>query len=292
MQIGLIGLGRMGGNIARRLMQHGHQVVVYDRDPKAVKSLAEAGAAGAGGLDELARKLAKPCAIWVMLPAGAPTESTIEALGSLLAAGDLIIDGGNTYYRDDIRRAQALAPARIDYADVGTSGGVWGLDRGYCMMIGGDKAVVTHLDPIFACLAPGIGKIERTPGRQNRDPRAARGYIHCGPNGAGHFVKMVHNGIEYGDMQLIGESYHLLAALAGLDAAGLHDVFARWNKGPLDSYLIEITRDIFGYRDRIVGKAVLVQAAAVRIPQLLVARTVALNRALMAILIVLLFDCH
>src|SRR5471030_2244506 len=201
MQLGMIGLGRMGGNIVRRLMQHGHDCVVFDRDAAAVTTIVGEGAHGSGGLEDLVKQLKPPRAIWIMLPAGKITEATVEQLATLLDRGDIVIDGGNSFWQDDIRRGAALAPKGIHYVDVGTSGGVWGLERGYCMMIGGDKAIVDHLDPIFAAMAPGIGSVPRTLHREGRDPRAEQGYIHAGPTGAGHFVKMVHNGIEYGLMQ-------------------------------------------------------------------------------------------
>ena len=197
MQLGMIGLGRMGGNIVRRLMRSGHQAVVYDKDPKAVAGLAADGATASNALEDFVTRLAKPRTAWVMLPAGKITEATIETLAKLMQTGDVIIDGGNTFWQDDVRRGKALRERGIDYVDVGTSGGIWGIERGYCMMIGGDKAVVNRLDPIFAALAPGIGEIPRTPGRDGRDGRIEQGYIHAGPVGAGHFVKMIHNGIEY-----------------------------------------------------------------------------------------------
>jgi 6-phosphogluconate dehydrogenase len=249
MQIGLIGLGRMGGNIARRLMQHGHQAVVYDRDAKAVKSLADAGAAGAGGLAEMVRKLAKPCAIWVMLPAGEITDATIKELASLLQRGDVVIDGGNTFWKDDIRRARMLKERGLHYVDVGTSGGIWGLERGYCMMIGGEKAVVDRLDPIFAALAPSPGNVPRTAGRDGRDPRAERGYIHAGPSGAGHFVKMVHNGIEYGLMQAYAEGFDILKNAGSKDLPegerfdlDIPDIAEVWRRGSvITSWLLDLT---------------------------------------------------
>src|SRR3977135_281802 len=210
MQLGMIGLGRMGGNIVRRLMKHGHSTVVYDKDPKAVAAIAVDGAVGASALEDFVGKLERPRTAWVMLPAGKITEATIDVLSKLMQAGDVIIDGGNTFWQDDVRRGKALKAHGIHYIDVGTSGGVWGIDRGYCMMIGGDKAVVDRLDPIFATLAPGIGALPRTPGRDGRDPRIEQGYIHAGPVGAGHFVKMVHNGIEYGLMQAYGEGFDIL----------------------------------------------------------------------------------
>ena len=210
MQIGVIGLGRMGGNISRRLIKNGHEVVVYDHDAKAVAALSRDGAKGAGGLDTLVQQLRPPRAVWVMLPAGKITEDVIGELAKLLAAGDIVLDGGNTFWRDDIRRAKMLKERSIHHVDVGTSGGVWGLDRGYCMMIGGDKAIVDRLDPIFSALAPGLGNVPRTGKRDGRDPRAEHGYIHAGPNGAGHFVKMVHNGIEYGLMAAYAEGLNIL----------------------------------------------------------------------------------
>src|SRR5215472_6144704 len=199
MQLGMIGLGRMGANMVRRLLKAGHQCVVFDRSPKAVKELVEEKAVGASSLADLVKKLDKPRAVWLMVPA-AVVDKSIADLVPLLEAGDILIDGGNSYYIDDIRRAKDLAPKKIHYVDVGTSGGVWGLERGYCMMIGGEKDVVKHLDPILAALAPGMGNIPRTPGREKIGGTAEQGYLHCGPNGGGHFVKMVHNGIEYAVM--------------------------------------------------------------------------------------------
>ena len=210
MQLGMIGLGRMGGNIVRRLMRAGHSCVVYDRDAKAVAALVSEGATGAASLDDFVGKLAAPRHAWIMLPAGKITEATVEQLTELMAPDDVIIDGGNSFWQDDVRRGKALSERGLHYVDVGTSGGVWGLERGYCMMIGGDKAVVDRLDPIFATLAPGIGDIPRTPGRDGRDPRVEQGYIHAGPTGAGHFVKMIHNGIEYGLMQAYAEGFDIL----------------------------------------------------------------------------------
>lgn len=211
MQLGIIGLGRMGGNIARRLMLNGHTTVVYDRNEAFVKGLAGEGATGVADLAGLVAGLQKPRAIWVMLPAGDPTENTILELSQLLEDGDVIIDGGNTFYKDDIRRAKALSEKGLHYVDVGTSGGVWGLERGYCMMIGGDAETVKLLDPIFESLAPGLGTIPRTKDRSAAaDSRAERGYIHAGPVGSGHFVKMIHNGIEYGMMQAFAEGFDIL----------------------------------------------------------------------------------
>jgi 6-phosphogluconate dehydrogenase len=209
MQLGMIGLGRMGANMARRLLKNGHQCVVFDRSPQAVQALIQEKADGAGALADLVKKLTKPRAVWLMVPA-AVVDKTIADLVPHLEAGDTLIDGGNSYYVDDIRRAKDLAANSIDYIDVGTSGGVWGLERGYCMMIGGPQAAVEHLDPIFKTLAPGLGGIVRTPGRENLIGTAEMGYLHCGPSGAGHFVKMVHNGIEYGLMAAYAEGLSIL----------------------------------------------------------------------------------
>ena len=249
MQLGVIGLGRMGANIARRLMKGGHKCVVWDRDEKAVAGLAKEGATGAGDYKDLIAKLKAPRAVWVMLPAGAPTENTIAELADALEAGDTIIDGGNTFYRDDIRRAKALKTKGLTYVDVGTSGGVWGLERGYCMMIGGKKAVVDRLDPIFKTLAPGLGGIPRTKRAKGADPRAERGYIHAGPAGAGHFVKMVHNGIEYGLMQAYAEGFDILQGKGGKALAkaerfdlNLTDIAEVWRRGSvISSWLLDLT---------------------------------------------------
>ncbi|HTZ46571.1 MAG TPA: decarboxylating 6-phosphogluconate dehydrogenase [Verrucomicrobiae bacterium] len=211
MQLGMIGLGRMGANMVRRLIKGGHTCVVYDRVPKAVEDLVKEKAAGATSLQDFVKKLAKPRAIWLMVPA-AVTDQTIADLLPYLEAEDILIDGGNSYYVDDIRRAKELSAKKIHYVDVGTSGGVWGLERGYCMMIGGENQVVKHLDPIFSCLAPGIGDIPRTPGREKVGGTSEQGYLHCGSNGGGHFVKMVHNGIEYGIMAAYAEGLGILKA--------------------------------------------------------------------------------
>jgi 6-phosphogluconate dehydrogenase len=247
MQIGIIGLGRMGANIGRRLMAAGHQVVGFDHSPKAVAALT--GAAAAAGLADLVSKLSPPRAVWVMLPAGKITEDTVAELSRLLSPGDTVIDGGNTFYKDDIRRAKALKEKDILYVDCGTSGGVWGLERGYCMMIGGDKAAVDRLDPIFSALAPGAGTIEKTPGREARDPRVINGYMHAGPAGAGHFVKMVHNGIEYGLMQAYAEGFDILRGKSGPElpederfAIDLTDVAEVWRRGSVvSSWLLDLT---------------------------------------------------
>jgi 6-phosphogluconate dehydrogenase len=211
MQLGMVGLGRMGSNMVRRLIRGGHECVVYDRSPKTVGELVKEKASGSASVAELAEKLKPPRAVWLMVPAAAVDE-TIAALVPHLASGDTLIDGGNSYYVDDIRRAKELAKRAIHYVDVGTSGGVWGLERGYCMMIGGETPVVRRLDPIFATLAPGLGDVPRTPGREKAPSTAEQGYLHCGDNGAGHFVKMVHNGIEYGLMAAYAEGLGVLRA--------------------------------------------------------------------------------
>ena len=249
MQLGIIGLGRMGGNISRRLMRAGHETVVYDRDTGAVDKLAKDGAAPVGGLADMVKQLKAPRAVWVMLPAGKITEDTVHELAGMMEKGDIIIDGGNSYYKDDIRRAATLREKGLIYVDVGTSGGVYGLERGYCMMIGGEKDAVSHLDPIFKTLAPGAGEIEKTPGRDGRDPRAEQGYIHAGPAGSGHFVKMVHNGIEYGMMQAYAEGFDILhhkmseelpeAERFTLDVADIAEV---WRRGSVvSSWLLDLT---------------------------------------------------
>ncbi len=210
MELGIVGLGRMGANMARRLMRDGHEIVAYDVNPDAVATLAGEGADGASSLEELAEKLSAPRSVWVMVPAGEITEQTVAKVAAVLDAGDAIIDGGNSYYRDDIRRAAKVGEGGVDYVDCGTSGGVFGLDRGYCLMIGGPERAVERLDPIFASLAPGVESAERTPGRSGDPSPAENGYLHCGPNGAGHFVKMVHNGIEYGLMAAYAEGLNIL----------------------------------------------------------------------------------
>jgi 6-phosphogluconate dehydrogenase len=248
MQIAMIGLGRMGAGISRRLISKGHSVIGYDHSPDAVAALVKDKGEGAKSLEDVAKQLKKPRIAWVMLPSGDPTEETVKALGSVFEKDDIIIDGGNSFYKDDIRRAKMLKEKGIHYVDVGTSGGVWGFDRGFCMMIGGEKDVVTHLDPIFNALAPGLGSIERTKG-YNDDPRAEQGYIHAGPNGAGHFVKMVHNGIEYGLMQAYAEGFDILQgrnhdALPAderydLDLPQIAEV---WRRGSvISSWLLDLT---------------------------------------------------
>ena len=263
MQLGMVGLGRMGANMVRRLIKDGHQCVVYDRAPQAVKDLVKEKAVGAASPAELVNKLAKPRAVWLMVPA-AVVDQTIAGFAPLLEAGDILIDGGNSYYVDDIRRAKELAPKGIHYVDVGTSGGVWGLERGYCMMIGGEPVVVKRLDPLLASLAPGRGDIPRTPGREKLGGTAESGYLHCGSNGAGHFVKMVHNGIEYGIMAAYAEG---LAVLKSADIGrhkseadaettplrdpdhyqfdlNLADVAEVWRRGSvIASWLLDLTAD-------------------------------------------------
>jgi 6-phosphogluconate dehydrogenase len=241
MQLGMIGLGRMGANIVRRLMRDGHTCVVYDVSPGAVTALAAEGATGATTLEDFVEKLDVPRRAWIMVPAGEITETTVSALGALLSAGDAIIDGGNSYYRDDIRRAAALAERGIDYLDCGTSGGVFGLERGFCLMVGGPDDAFAALEPIFASLAPGIASAERTPGRKGEPAPEERGYLHCGQAGAGHFVKMVHNGIEYGMMAALAEG---LNVLHGADA-GLRPRDQDAETAPLDhpefySYALDI----------------------------------------------------
>ncbi|AMN41012.1 phosphogluconate dehydrogenase (NAD(+)-dependent, decarboxylating) [Rhodoplanes sp. Z2-YC6860] len=249
MQLGMIGLGRMGGNIVRRLQRKGHECVVFDQNAGAISALTKEGATGGSDLSDLVRKLKAPRAVWVMLPAGKITEDAVEQLGKLLSKGDIIIDGGNSLYKDDVRRALALKEKGIHYVDCGTSGGVWGLERGYCLMIGGDKAVVDHLDPIFDALAPGKGDVQPTPGREKRDARVERGYVHCGPSGAGRFAKMVHNGIEYGLMQAYAEGFNILRR-ASSDALppehrfsfDVADIAEVWRRGSvIGSWLLDLT---------------------------------------------------
>jgi 6-phosphogluconate dehydrogenase len=251
MQLGMVGLGRMGANIVRRLMRAGHTCVVWDRDPAPGKALAAEGAKAVGSLEEMVAALSAPRAIWIMLPAGAPTEQTIDALTPLLGKDDVLIDGGNSFWKDDVRRGAALAAKGLHYLDVGTSGGVWGLERGYCMMIGGEADVVRRLDPLFKALAPGRGDISQTPGREGRDPRVEEGYMHAGPCGAGHFVKMIHNGIEYGLMQAYAEGFDILRHSDSpslkpehrfsLDVADISEV---WRRGSVvTSWLLDLTAD-------------------------------------------------
>jgi 6-phosphogluconate dehydrogenase len=252
MQIGVIGLGRMGGNIVRRLTHAGHSCVAYDANQATTQALGGQGATPASSVADLVGKLREtPRTVWVMLPAGKITEATVNELGGLLAKGDNIIDGGNAYYKDDIRRGKVMAAKGIHYLDCGTSGGVWGLQRGYCLMIGGDDAAVRHLDPIFVALAPGIGTIPHTDGREGRDPRVEQGYLHAGPTGAGHFVKMIHNGIEYGMMQAMAEGFDILrnrdsAKLPADERFELNipDIAEVWRRGSVvTSWLLDLTAE-------------------------------------------------
>jgi 6-phosphogluconate dehydrogenase len=249
MQIGVIGLGRMGGNISRRLMKAGHHCVVFDVNVKPREALAKEGATPVASLAELVKALwQKPRSIWVMLPAGQVTEETVQGLGAVLEPGDIVIDGGNSFYKDDIRRAKQLAKSGVRYVDCGTSGGVWGIERGYCLMLGGPREAVDHLDPIFAALAPGMGDIARTPGRETGDARAEHGYIHAGPCGAGHFVKMVHNGIEYGLMQAYAEGFDVLRNKDSKDlpqderfVLNMADIAEVWRRGSvISSWLLDL----------------------------------------------------
>jgi len=249
MQLGMIGLGRMGTNMVRRLLQGGHQCVVYDVSSERVQQAAREGATAATTLDDLVRQLDRPRAAWVMVPAGEPTEQTIAALLQQMDADDIIIDGGNSYYKDDVRRATALKQRAISYLDVGTSGGIWGMERGYCLMIGGEARAVQHLEPIFATLAPGRGDIPRTPGRQQPSDKAEVGYLHCGPVGAGHFAKMVHNGIEYGLMQAYAEGFDILRNAASKNLPeecryefDMADIAEVWRRGSvISSWLLDLT---------------------------------------------------
>jgi len=246
----MIGLGRMGGNMVRRLIRGGHECVVYDRSADSVKQLAKEGATGASSLDEFVQKLRKPRAAWVMVPAGDPTEQTVRDLAGRMESGDIIIDGGNSYFKDDVRRALSLKGKGIHYVDVGTSGGIWGIERGYCLMIGGDKAAVDRLNPIFKTLAPGRGNVPRTPGREKvQNSTAEEGYLHCGPPGAGHFVKMVHNGIEYGLMQAYAEGFDIFRNATSKEVAPEHryelnvaEIAEVWRRGSVvGSWLLDLS---------------------------------------------------
>jgi 6-phosphogluconate dehydrogenase len=249
MQIGMIGLGRMGGNMVRRLLRGGHECVVYDLNPSAVAELVAEKSVGSGTLDELVSRLRPPRTVWLMVPAGEPTEGMVRALGERLERGDGIVDGGNSHFKDDVRRARALAEKGIHYVDAGTSGGVWGLERGYCLMIGGEREVVERLDPIFKTLAPGRGNVPPAPGREGKKSTAEEGYLHCGPAGAGHFVKMVHNGIEYGLMQAYAEGFDICRNAASPELPAEHryrldlaDVAELWRRGSVvSSWLLDLT---------------------------------------------------
>ncbi|HWD18220.1 MAG TPA: decarboxylating 6-phosphogluconate dehydrogenase [Verrucomicrobiae bacterium] len=269
MQIGMIGLGRMGGNMVRRLVTHGHRCVVFDRDPKAVQALAGAnpGISGASSLDDLVKQLETPKAVWVMVPAGEATEHTVVQLAGLLPSGSAVIDGGNSFYKDDVRRSQMLRPKGISYIDAGTSGGVWGMERGYCLMIGGDTAAVQRLDPIFATLAPGAGSIPATPGRDPQKGTATRGYLHCGPSGAGHFVKMVHNGIEYGLMQAYAEGFQIMQSVNAKEIPeerrydlNLADIAEVWRRGSvISSWLLDLSAAALASDPQLAGFSGFVQ---------------------------------
>jgi 6-phosphogluconate dehydrogenase len=249
MMIGMVGLGRMGANMAQRLMRGGHKVVVSDLNPANVQQMAGEGATASASLDDLVAKLVAPRVVWLMIPAGDPTEKTVVALGEKLQRGDIIIDGGNSYFKDDVRRAKMLVARGIEYVDVGTSGGVWGLDRGYCMMLGGPQKVVESLDPIFKTLAPGVGDIPKTPGREKMGGTAEEGYVYCGPSGAGHFVKMIHNGIEYGMMQSYAEGFDILRNATSQNLPEdirydikVEDVAEVWRRGSvISSWLLDLT---------------------------------------------------
>ena len=249
MQLGMVGLGRMGGNMTRRLMRGGHSMVVWNQTADPIKQLASEGATASSSLEDLVSKLKAPRAIWVMVPAGGPTETTVQKLAQYLQPGDAIIDGGNSYFKDDVRRSKELQSKGLHYIDVGTSGGVWGIDRGYCMMIGGPKEAVQRLDPIFKTLAPGKGDIPRTPGREKLGGTAEDGYIHCGPSGSGHFVKMVHNGIEYGIMQAYGEGFDIFKNANSKELPedirydlNLPDIAEVWRRGSVvSSWLLDLT---------------------------------------------------
>ncbi len=249
MQLGMVGLGRMGANMTRRLMRGGHSLVVSDLSPESVKQLGTEGATGSSSLEDLVAKLKAPRAVWIMVPAGDATEATVQKLAQHLEAGDAIIDGGNSYFKDDVRRSKELSGKGIHYIDVGTSGGVWGIDRGYCMMIGGPKEAVQRLDPIFKTLAPGKGDIPRTPGREKLGGTSEEGYIHCGPSGSGHFVKMVHNGIEYGIMQAYAEGFDIFKNATSKELPedirydlNLPDIAEVWRRGSvISSWLLDLT---------------------------------------------------
>ncbi|MFQ6104347.1 MAG: phosphogluconate dehydrogenase (NAD(+)-dependent, decarboxylating) [Candidatus Glassbacteria bacterium] len=249
MQLGMIGLGRMGANMVRRLMKGGHECVVFARDPEHVKLMVNEGAIGASSLRDLVKKLNKPRVAWLMVPAGDPTEQTVRDLGELMEPGDVIIDGGNSHYKDDVRRARFLGEKEIHYVDVGTSGGIWGIERGYCLMIGGEEGVIMHLDPIFNTLSPGPGEIARTPGIEKTRGTAESGYLHCGKTGAGHFVKMIHNGIEYGLMQAYAEGFDILRQAASPDLPeeyrfdfNMADIAEVWRRGSvIGSWLLDLS---------------------------------------------------
>jgi 6-phosphogluconate dehydrogenase len=267
MQLGMVGLGRMGANLSRRLMRAGHEVVAFDVDPRAVAALAQDGAVGVASLEAMVATLSAPRVVWLMLPHGAITEDSVEAMALRLQPGDILIDGGNSHFHDDVRRAKALASRGIRYLDVGTSGGVHGLERGYCLMIGGERGAFEHLDPVFKALAPGRGGIEATGSREGRDHRAEEGYLYCGPAGAGHFVKMIHNGIEYGMMQAIAEGFDILrnAGKASLPEDrrydfDLADIAEVWRRGSVvSSWLLDLTAEALAESPALSGFSGVVQ---------------------------------
>jgi 6-phosphogluconate dehydrogenase len=248
-QLGMVGLGRMGANMVRRLMKQGHDCVVYDRSPEAVAALVAEGAVGALSLEEFAAKLTRPKVAWIMVPSGAATEQTVNDLAALFGPGDILIDGGNSYFKDDVRRAKVLKGKGIHYVDVGTSGGVWGVERGYCLMVGGPDEAIGRINPILRTLAPGRGEIERTPGRDKLGGTAEEGYLHCGPSGAGHFVKMIHNGIEYGLMQAYAEGFDIFRGATSKELPEEHrydlnvaDIAEVWRRGSVvGSWLLDLT---------------------------------------------------
>ncbi|MGE0882061.1 MAG: phosphogluconate dehydrogenase (NAD(+)-dependent, decarboxylating) [Blastocatellales bacterium] len=249
MQLGMIGLGRMGGNMVRRLMRGGHECFVFDLNPESVHALEAEGAIGARSIEDLIEKLEKPRAVWVMVPAGGPTEKTVDTLSKCMSGGDFIIDGGNSHFKDDVRRAAELAEKGIHFVDAGTSGGVWGAERGYCLMVGGEKESFEHLTPIFRTLAPGRGEINRTPGREKVETTTEEGFLYCGPSGAGHFVKMVHNGIEYGLMQAYAEGFDIMRNASSTELPENHrynlnlaDIAEVWRRGSVvGSWLLDLT---------------------------------------------------
>ncbi len=253
MQLGMIGLGRMGANMVRRLMRDGHQCFVFDLNPDNVRQVESEGAVAARSIEDLVEKMEKPRAIWIMVPAGAATEQTVDTLSVFMSGGDIVIDGGNSHFKDDVRRAKALSEKGIHYVDVGTSGGIWGAERGYCLMIGGEKEVFEHLNPIFRTLSPGRGEIERTPGREsnpaNMSSTAEEGFLYCGPSGSGHFVKMVHNGIEYGLMQAYAEGFDIMRNAISEELPEDHrydlslaDIAEVWRRGSVvGSWLLDLT---------------------------------------------------
>ncbi|HXX92818.1 MAG TPA: decarboxylating 6-phosphogluconate dehydrogenase [Planctomycetota bacterium] len=254
MQMGMIGLGRMGANMVRRLMKGGHSLVVFDMSPASVTALGSEGATTSDSLADFVRKLSRPRVAWIMVPAGEPTEKTVGQLGELLEPGDILIDGGNSYFKDDVRRAQTLRKKGIHYVDVGTSGGIWGLERGYCMMIGGPAEAVQRVDPILRTLAPGQGSVAPSPGRTGKGTTCDQGYLHCGPSGAGHFVKMVHNGIEYGLMQAYAEGFDIMKNAGSKDLSAdlrydlnVADIAEVWRRGSVvGSWLLDLTAMALG----------------------------------------------